>query len=798
MEYQRENRKESGWILTERPYEEPALAKYESIFTQGNGYMGLRNSLEERYVQTRRGMFVAGTFNKASRNEVTELPNLPDIVNMEISIQGYRFQVEYGDLAEYERELDLGTGETCRRMVWTSPAGDRIRLCFRRFVSYDNLHTIGNRLEIEALSNDIELKILSGIDAEVSNHGAQHFIEESKRVYEGDILQVAGRTTESDIGISIATTHNIQKNGEELPGDIRIVDARRQLHASYVISLKRGECVTIDKISVVHTSRDLEYHGESDLSRVCADALENIKNNKYIGYTELLYKSIEHWKSFWIAQDIVIDSDDDAQIMIRFALYHLHIMAKRGDHRVGIGAKGLSGEGYKGHSFWDTEIFIFPYFQMTDPALARTLLEYRYHGLYGARRKAEENHYEGAMYPWEAAWISDGEVTPYILGVNVHSGEDMICLTGRLEQHITADIISAVWQYYLTTKDMDFMVRYGYEMILETGRFWNSRLEWIEKNQRYEIKNVIGPDEYKESVDNNAYTNYMAYQNLQLTKNMLKTLREDDICMYQKLQAMVPSVDLEDLASEIARKLSLLYLPKPDDITEIIPQFDGYFSLQYINLQKYKHDGIVGQIFKEYSMEDIQGYQVGKQADIVELLYQMDIVDSSVKKKNYRYYEDRTLHDSSLSKATHSIVAGDLGLEEEAYRFFIGAALTDMGASVHSCDDGIHSANMGGVWKATVMGFGGVRVKADGLHIQPRLPKQWRRISYPIVWRGNTLRIEVGTDGLEIENTGEPVEVWICGNIVRLQRGTNIIRGEIYGAKMVEGSGSIPNLSKEL
>lgn len=185
-------------------------------------------------------------------------------------------------------------------------------------------------------------------------------------------------------------------------------------------------------------------------------------------------------------------------------------------------------------------------------------------------------------------------------------------------------------------------------------------------------------------------------------------------------------------------------------------------------------------------------------ADIVELLCQMDIVDRPIKEKNYRYYEERTLYDSSLSKAMHSIVAGDLGLEEEAYRFFRGAALTDMGPTLHSCDDGIHSANMGGVWKATVMGFGGIRVKEEGLHIRPRLPKYWRSLSYPIVWQGNALRLQIKEDSIEIENTGTEVEVWLRGNLVRLQSGKNIFRGEMYGEEMVEGSGGISNLSKEL
>ena len=464
---------------------------------------------------------------------------------------------------------------------------------------------------------------------------------------------------------------------------------------------------------------------------------------------------------------------------MRFALYHLQIMVRSEDNRVGIGAKALSGEGYKGHSFWDTETFIFPYFQMAEPKTARTLLEFRYKGLYGARKKAIENGYKGAMYPWEAAWVSDGEVTPYVTGVNVHTGEPMICLTGVIEQHITSDIIFALWQYYAATDDQDFMDRYGYEMTIETARFWNSRLEWIEENNRYEIRDVIGPDEYKEHVDNNAYTNYMAHENMRLAAQVIACIRDEKKDIYGKIQKLMQEegTSLEQLEEELKDKMKKLYLPQPDEKTGIIPQFDGYFDLKEIDLSVYKNASVVGTIFHDYSGEDVQGMQAGKQADIVELLYQMeDITTPDNKAKNYVYYEARTLHDSSLSKAIHSITACDLGMEKEAYEMFMSAALTDLGQEMKSSDAGIHSANMGGVWQDVVMGFGGIRIRDGHLRIAPKCPKQWEKFTYPLYWKGNELHITVCKDGVEVINEGEDFEAEIMDQTVTVSKGKNEFR----------------------
>lgn len=784
MNYRKGTGAETSWIIEETSFHEKYTGKCESIFTQGNGYLGLRNSLEERYVDTVRGMFITGTFNKASKEEATELPNVSDIVNMEIELNGERFSMTEDNLKEYSRTLNLYTGETCRNVLWEGKNGNVVQLSFHRFVSYKNVHVIGAYVEIKPVNCDVKATVVSGINAQVTNHGAQHLTEFSKRAFEEKFLQMGMVTTESAVSIAVSTVHKVFQSGKYTEDAAsKIIDDRRKIHAEIQLVIPQGETARVEKISTVHSSRDLEYVAsgkEPEGENVCRDGLNNLKEAEEKGYETLLEESKKVWEKIWKKQDIQIDSkEDDAQIAVRFALYHLQIMVRREDNRVGIGAKALSGEGYKGHSFWDTETFIFPYFQMAEPETARTLLEFRYKGLYGARKKAIENGYKGAMYPWEAAWVSDGEVTPYVIGVNVHTGEPMICLTGVIEQHITSDIIFALWQYYAATDDQDFMDRYGYEMTIETARFWNSRLEWIEENNRYEIRDVIGPDEYKEHVDNNAYTNYMAHENMRLAAQVIACIRDEKKDIYGKMQKLMQEegTSLEQLEEELKDKMKKLYLPQPDEKTGIIPQFDGYFDLKEIDLSVYKNASVVGTVFHDYSGEDVQGMQAGKQADIVELLYQMeDITTPDNKAKNYVYYEARTLHDSSLSKAIHSITACDLGMEKEAYEMFMSAALTDLGQEMKSSDAGIHSANMGGVWQDVVMGFGGIRIRDGHLRIAPNCPKQWEKFTYPLYWKGNELHITVCKDGVEVINEGEDFEAEIMGQTVTVSKGKNEFR----------------------
>lgn len=771
MQYSKGTGVNENWLVEESAFDSRYLGKCEAIFCQGNGYMGVRAALEEEYVSETRNMFVTGTFNKFHDTEVTELPNFPDVTKIIFQINGKAFSLDQGIIHHYERVLNLKNGEVTRIVDWESKDGERIEFKFLRIVSMKDEHVIASKVELKPISGDIALKIISGIDGTVSNSGSQHFAEGSKRLYDFTYLEMVSETIESKVTAAIHTAHRFYLNSEEVKVTTLPVIGRREIKINASIELKKDQVLVLEKISTVHTTRDLVYDGmeaEESIVSVKVDGKKNIEEAFALGYDKILSESAKAWEEIWNQEDIQIDSVNPFdQLAMRFGIYHLNIMVKKDDNRVGIGAKALSGEGYKGHSFWDTEVFILPYYLMTQPKTARTLLEYRYKNLYGARLKAREQGYEGAMYPWESAWIDDGEVTPLWGAADVVTGETLKILTGIIEQHITADIAFAVWQYYIVTRDEEFMNLYGYEMIMDTARFWASRLEWNEAKNQYEINDVIGPDEYKEHVNNNVYTNYLAYYNMNLALELIGKIRENNTEVYDRINGLFSLTKLEE---DLGDKLPKLYLPKPDKDTGIIPQFDGYFDLKYIDLTKYKQSTIVGTIYNDYNMEQINEFQVLKQGDLVVLLYLLDdLFDAETKRKNYMYYEERTLHDSSLSKSTHSVLANDLGLHEDAYHFFVGASSIDLGEEMKSSDAGIHSASMGGIWQSAVLGFGGVRVVGQQLRIAPSLPKEWNSLSFRVVWRGTPLKVTVTKETVSITNLAHAVEILVYDEVVDLE-----------------------------
>ena len=366
------------------------------------------------------------------------------------------------------------------------------------------------------------------------------------------------------------------------------------------------------------------------------------------------------------------------------------------------------------------------------------------------------------MYPWECAWVDDGEVTPLYLGADVVTGEVPKILTGLIEHHISADVAYAVEQYYLVTGDQDYMDRCGYEIILDTALFWASRVQYNEKLDRYEILDVIGPDEYKEHVDNNAYTNYMAAYNMRQALAIIEALPVERPAVYERLDQ---KLNLAHIKDRIEACIDKLYLPEPNK-DGIVPQYDSYLSLKEMDLSKYKESSEVMTIYNDYYMEQLNQYMVSKQADTVMLLFLQDtLFDEETRKKNFIFYENKTLHDSSLSKCTHAILANDLGIKDMAYNLYEGALSIDLGPEMKSSNEGIHSASTGGIWESTVMGFGGVRMEGSALRIAPKLPENWSRLVFPLVWQGQTLKVTATKDSVSVENCGEQkVEILLGEN----------------------------------
>jgi len=756
-----------NFIVTEDKFDKRFLGKCEAIMALGNGYMGIRSSTEERYIGEVRDTFVAGTFNKFHESEVTELPNVADVIGMDIYTDGERLNLEQAKINDYDRSLNLKTGELTRTVVYETTNGNELKIVFNRFVSLADKHIIGQKITILPNVKDVDISIKTGINGQVTNSGVQHFSEGEKRLYENKYLQLVETTTQSQIDFVINTVHDFKINNKEIEPDSFIFMDRRKIGNSYDISVKKNEELCIEKISNIHTSRDKENDGYNldELKKISYEELKELSSK---GYNGLLIRSISEWDKIWEKHDIKISSNDDFdQLTIRFAIYHLTIMTPAHDNRMNIGAKGLTGEGYKGHTFWDTEIFILPYFIYSDPDIARSLIEYRYNTLPGAHKKAEENGYTGAMFPWESAWLEDGEVTPVWGGADIVTGKSTKIWSGFIEQHISADVAFATWQYYQITNDEDFMDMYGYELFMDIAIFWSSRLEYNKETGEYNINDVIGPDEYKEHVNNNAFTNYMAYWSINTAMGYYKKLKEQKPSVYARLNK---KLKLEEAYQSWCDKVGKIYLPKPNE-DSIIPQDDEYLKKEIIDLTKYKNQENVGEIFKDYNLEQVNKIQVSKQADIMALFYLLEnLFSKEVKVANYNYYEPKTLHDSSLSLSTHCVLANDLGDNDKAYNLFRRASRIDLGENMRTSDHGIHAASIGGIWQCVVNGFGGVRMLDGILRIEPNLPDNWTDISFPIYWHGDRLMVKITKVGVEIENVTR-----VNKQIVFMNKGKNYI-----------------------
>ncbi|MDN7242181.1 glycoside hydrolase family 65 protein [Planococcus sp. N028] len=715
--------------LTEKAFNLQYMKKYGSLMAQGNGYLGMRAAHEEAYTEQTRGMYIAGIYNKAGAAESSDLVNLPDVAGMRIKIDGTVFSLLDGEILYYTRQLDLSTGELRREILWKNREGARFHLLFQRFASKSDLHVIAAKVTITSLDKTAEVEVATGIDAQQTNFGKQHLTEEAVRVLDDRLMLGVYETTESGHKVAIAAIAEGSQEAERSFGA-----KNRQLLQTVKTLIDSGKPYEFEKITVLYTSldRDLEGMGPEEAS------VQKAGQTAALGYNALLAASVGKWQAFWQQKQISISSAKPFdQFALDFALYHLEIMTPAHDERFSIGAKGLTGEGYKGHVFWDSEIFILPFHLFTEPETARKLLRYRYLKLEQAKDKAAWNGYEGALFPWESA-LSGHEETPEFAAINIRTGTRQKVASPIAEHHIVADIAYAAVQYYEHTQDEAFMAKEGVALLKETALFWISRT--TEENGRLSLKDIIGPDEYTEHVDNNAFTNYMAHFNVKQALAFMARFGQED----------------EGFKRRAEDFLSRLYLPEANK-EGLIPQDDTFLGLPQIDLEKYKKKQGSQGILLDYSRQEVNGMQILKQADVVMLLYLFpNLVSPETAIRNLEYYEAHTIHDSSLSKAIHAIVAARCNKPEMAYRFFQEACLIDLGMNPSSSDEGLHSAALGALWLTTVFGFANVSFEEDALKLDPKLPEAWTELVFPLMHRGRRLEIRLTHENIRVVKHSGP------------------------------------------
>lgn len=725
-------------VLNDPAFCPHSLNKYASVMACGNGYMGIRAAHEEDYTQQTRGMYLAGLYHCAGRHETNELVNLPDIIGVSLQLNGEHFSLLKGEILYWERQLDFANGELTRSVTWRSPDGACFRIDSRRFVSLDQLPLTAMQFSITPLDDAAKISLGTGIDATQTNSGRQHLDEISVRVFDPHSLQGVYETQDGAAEIVISAWCHLSQKSES-----SFSAKNRRLTSHHSLTVPQGETVTLEKIVWVAHRRDKALSSET----FARNALGELKACADRGYSALLDSSARAWKARWNScrVEVMAEAYQD-QIALDYAVWHLTAMTPAHDERVSIAAKGLTGEGYKGHVFWDTEIFLLPFHLFTQPQTARSLLRYRWLNLAGAREKARRNGWPGALFPWESA-ASGREETPEFAAINIRTGLRQKVASALAEHHIVADIAWAVVAYWQATGDDAFMRNEGLTLLTETATFWMGRA--TEVNGRLEIHDVIGPDEYTEHVNNNAYTNYLAHYNVANAVKFMQQFGPQETGFIEKAKDF----------------LARIWLPEADE-NGVIPQDDTFLSKPVIDLSQYKKDAGKQTILLDYSRAEVNEMQILKQADVVMLNYLLpERFDPRQCRANMNFYEPRTIHDSSLSKAIHGIVAARCGDTQSAYRFWRDGADIDLGCDPHSSDEGIHAAATGAIWSGAVQGFAGLQVLNGELHLSPSLPSQWHCLSFPLQWQQTPLRVTIDSEGITLYSPA-PISLMLWGHRV--------------------------------
>lgn len=763
------------WNITEEEFLLKNNYRNETTFSLANGYIGTRGTFEEAYdfdVETGlEGNFVNGFYesehirygewNFGFPTESQSLLNLPNAKIIKLFIEDEEFSMLTGEIEDYKRVLHMKEGRITRDLIWVSPKGKKVKISISRFVSFNNKNLMEIRYKVTPLNFSGNLKFISAIDVNVENHTrktnplvdygpfgkrlANDYIDSIK-----DELYYEGITLNSELSIAcgalnkISSENFIRKNFKnyELCG------------VSYEFYAKENEEIILDKFIAYSTSLDMnceKLHGF--IKAILSDAEEQ-------GYIEAEREQKEYVEEFWRTADVIIEGDDALQQGIRFNLFHLMQSAGR-DGKTGMGAKGLSGEGYEGHYFWDTEMYVLPVFVYTKPDLAKKLLDYRYFTLDKARERARVlGHDKGALYPWRT--INGGEASTYFP-------------LGTAQYHINADIAYAFKLYVDVNDDFHYLKDKAAEVLCETARVWadvGSFSEYV--GNKYCICAVTGPDEYNAIVDNNFYTNLMARENLRDAIWALNKIKEKDKLSYDSL---VKKIDLKDEEIEYWKKIiENMYFPY-DEKRGVYPLDDGFMKRKPWDDSKIPKEKR-HLLYENYHPLFIFRQRMSKQADAILAMYlHSNLFSINELRRNYDFYQEVTLHHSSLSTCIFGILASQIGYDEEAYKYFSQSARMDLDDYHNNFYAGIHAANMAGTWQGIVNGFAGLRTNKGILELNPTIPKEWNAYSFKIFYKKNLLEIKISKDEIEIRLLeGENLELYVYGEKVYLKNLSEIIK----------------------
>jgi len=725
------------WKLIEKRLDSRFLAQNETIFSIGNGYLGMRGNFEEGAPVFQSGTFVNGfhetwpivyaedAYGFAKTGQT--MLNLPDTRILKLYVDDEPFYLPTANLLEYERILDMQAGTLDRNILWEMASGKQVSIKSRRLVSFKHRHVAAISYEVTVLNAEtpvvISSEILTGQDNQNSEDDPRRAKGFKVRILcplgnyvDGHRIVLGSITKTSKMTLACGVDHKIETGCQY----VCKTDSTDDSHVVvFSVEAKPGIPIHLTKFMTYHTSRRVPA-GE-----LCIRAQRTLDRARGEGFDKLQQGQRQFMNDFWKRSDIYIEAGHPrAQQCIRFNLFHILQAAGRAEG-AGIAAKGLTGQAYEGHYFWDTEIYLLPFLIYTSPQIARNLLKFRFSMLDKARQRAREVNQKGALFPWRT--INGEEASAYYAA-------------GTAQYHINADIMYALKKYVDVTGDEAFLHEFGAEMLVETARLWcDLGFFTDEPATQFHIHGVTGPDEYNAIVNNNTYTNLMARHNLRFAAATVESLQKKNPEQFAAL-AHITGLKLSEV-EEWKKVAECMYIPYNEDLG-INPQDDSFLEKKKWDLENTPADRFPLLLY--YHPLVIYRYQVIKQADVtLAMLLLGQEFSPEQRKSNFDYYDPLTTGDSSLSVCIQSIMAAELGYMDKALDYFRHAILMDLADIGGNVKDGAHIASMGGTWMGLVYGFAGMRDYDGTLSFNPRLSDVTKRLRFFLTVRGQILEVDI-------------------------------------------------------
>jgi kojibiose phosphorylase len=718
--------------------EKESIMRAGNVYQIANGYMGYRGTLDEFGPEELVGITLAGIFDRVG-DAWREPVNAPNGGFTQVTLDGSAISARSTKIKSHRQNVNLENAVFERETVFAA-AGKNLRVQSERFLSADNPHLGVIKLSLTC-NKAAKVTIRTGIDFNIWDLNGPHL--ENVRAEKSDgILLVHARTHET--GKRVAVAEIVELDFGKETHEVRGKKNLREIS----LNAEAGKTYTFCKYFAVYTDND------PIKVPVIEAARRSVREAMALGYETCRKSHNSQWAQKWERCDVKIEGDDEAQLALRYSIFQLLMVAPVNGSANSIPARALSGQVYKGAIFWDTEMFMFPFFLHTYPEKAVELMRYRIKTLDGARRKAQTESvgFRGAFYAWESQETGDDACTYFNIG-DPFTKRDLRTHFRDKQVHISGDVAIAMWEYFKVTGDDSLLLEGGAEVILECARFYYSYAYFKKDKNRFEILDVIGPDEYHERVNNNAFTSMVAKATFETANATVKYLRQKHP---QELNALVKKIDIAGELQMFIEAAELLYVPQPDRKTGVIEQFDAYFKLKEAKIEELKAMKLHPDEYLGAGQGLAVPTKVIKQADVVMMLNLFKHrYPTAIKKANWEYYEPRTEHGSSLSACAYAMVAADIGKLDWAYDYFLKTAKIDLEAKYKVYVGtifmgGSHPAANGGAWMTTVFGFGGVAADATQVTINPRLYKKWNCLRFSLIYKGDTFGIIITREDVTI------------------------------------------------